>query len=160
MDIDGVSSSSCASSGTRLLRSIFDLYRLTAEQPSRSRGRRSHTAPSNRSSSRSSNRSPRVLFGPNAESGLVLAHLALHFGTVDALMSSSQEQLEEIDGIGPDRAELIAEWFADDENRALVETCAARVAVREGRPTAGRGAVDGSPYVITGTLEATAASSG
>ena len=36
-------------------------------------------------------------------------------------MAATQEELEEAEGIGPDRAELIAEWFADDENRALVE---------------------------------------
>ena len=64
-----------------------------------------------------------MLFGLNMPKvGWVLArNLARHFGTVDALMAATQEELEEAEGIGPDRAELIAEWFSDNENRALVD---------------------------------------
>ena len=65
----------------------------------------------------------RVLYGLNIpDVGWVTAQtLARHFGTVDALMNASQEELVEADGIGPERAEAIAEWFRDDDNRALVE---------------------------------------
>ena len=65
----------------------------------------------------------RVLFGLNIPKvGWVIArNLAVHFGSVDALMDARPEELEQVEGVGPDRAELIAEWFSDDENRALVE---------------------------------------
>ena len=35
-------------------------------------------------------------------------------------MNASLEELEEVDGIGPERAEALAEWFGDDANRSLV----------------------------------------
>jgi DNA ligase (NAD+) len=83
-------------------------------------------------------------------------NLARHFGTVDALMAASQEELEEAEGIGPDRAELIAEWFADDENRALVDdlrSLGLQFELSEAdRPA--EGPLTGHQYVITGTLEA------
>ncbi len=47
--------------------------------------------------------------------------LARHFGDVDRLIAASQEEVEEVDGFGPDRAEIIVEWFEDEQNRALVE---------------------------------------
>ena len=71
-------------------------------------------------------------------------------------MAATQEELEEAEGIGPDRAEAIAEWFADErEPRARRRSCAARAAVR-GREEADRpveGPLTGRQYVITGTLE-------
>jgi DNA ligase (NAD+) len=82
-------------------------------------------------------------------------NLAQHFGTVAALMDAPQEELEQVDGIGPDRAEGIAEWFADEQNRTLVSELqelglqfelSADEVPKEGPLT-------GSQYVITGTLE-------
>ena len=88
--------------------------------------------------------------------GWVLArNLARHFGNVDALAAATQEELEQADGIGPDRAELVAEWFADEENRALVtdlrELGLQMVAGEAEQPVEGR--LNGRQYVITGTLE-------
>jgi DNA ligase (NAD+) len=99
----------------------------------------------------------RVLFGLNIpQVGWVTArNLARHFGTVDALAQASQEDIQEVEGIGPDRAEAIAEWFAEEENRALVEELrelGLRFEVgEEERPV--EGPLSGSAYVITGTLE-------
>ena len=81
--------------------------------------------------------------------------LARHFGTVDALMNASQEELVEAEGIGPERAEAIAEWFRDDDNRALVEELR-ELGLRfeagdEDKPV--EGPLTGKTYVITGTLE-------
>ena len=82
-------------------------------------------------------------------------NLARHFGTVDALMGAPQEELVEAEGIGPERAEAIAEWFRDGENRALVEELRALglrfEAGEEDRPQ--EGPLTGSRYVVTGTLE-------
>ncbi|HXV34794.1 MAG TPA: BRCT domain-containing protein, partial [Gaiellaceae bacterium] len=62
---------------------------------------------------------------------------------------------EEVDGIGPDRAESIATWFADERNRALVEelrSLGVRLELGEAeRPV--EGPLTGRTYVITGTLE-------
>ena len=60
----------------------------------------------------------------------------------------------ECDGIGPDRAEAIAEWFADDDNRRWSPSCARSACARGGRDDRPvEGPLTGSQYVITGTLE-------
>ena len=101
-----------------------DLYRLTPEQLLEVEGYGEISANRAIAAIERSKQQPfsRVLFGLNMPKvGWVLArNLARHFGTVDALMAATQEELEEAEGIGPDRAELIAEWFSDEENRALV----------------------------------------
>jgi DNA ligase (NAD+) len=143
-----------------LLRSMPDLYRLTAEQLLEIEGYGEISAARAVESIERSKAQPfsRVLFGLNMPKvGWVLArNLARHFGTVDALMAATQEELEEAEGIGPDRAELIAEWFADEENRALVadlRSLGLQFEVGEAdRPV--EGPLTGRQYVITGTLVA------
>ena len=61
----------------------------------------------------------------------------------------------EVDGIGPERAERIVEWFSDEDNRRLVDELRA-LGLRfesgeEDRPP--EGPLTGQTYVITGTLE-------
>ena len=90
------------------------------------------------------------------EVGWVTAqNLARHFGSVDRLLAAAQEDVIEVDGIGPDRAEAIVEWFADEENRRLVDELRALGLRLESdasdRPV--EGPLTGSQYVITGTLE-------
>ena len=113
-----------------LLRSMPDLYRLTAEQLAELDGYAEISAARAVAAIEASKAQPfsRVLFGLNIPKiGWVLArNLARHFGTIDALVAASQEELELVEGIGPDRAELVAEWFAEEENVALVR--GARVA--------------------------------
>lgn len=46
--------------------------------------------------------------------------LANHFGSMDALMAASGDDLNHIQGIGPQIAESILLFFADDHNRRLV----------------------------------------
>jgi DNA ligase (NAD+) len=61
----------------------------------------------------------------------------------------------ECEGIGPERAEAIAEWFADEANANLVRELRALglrfEADEEDRPV--EGPLTGAQYVITGTLE-------
>ena len=142
-----------------LLRSMPDLYRLTAEQLLEIEGYGEISAARAVAAIERSKQQPfsRVLFGLNMPKiGWVLArNLARHFGNVDALAAATQEELEQADGIGPDRAELVAEWFADEENRALVtdlrELGLQMVAGEAEQPVEGR--LNGRQYVITGTLE-------
>jgi DNA ligase (NAD+) len=142
-----------------IVRSLPDLYRLTAEQLAEVEGYAEISATRAHESIQRSKDQPfsRVLFGLNIPKvGWVIARsLALHFRNVDALGAATLEQLEEVEGIGPERAELIAEWFADAENRALVEELrdlGLQLALTDDdRPAKGR--LTGSQYVITGTLE-------
>ena len=99
----------------------------------------------------------RVLFGLNIpDVGWVTAqNLARHFETIDRLLAPTRRTIEEVDGIGPDRAASIATWFAEERNRALVEELR-ELGLRfeigdEERPE--EGPLTGKTYVITGTLE-------
>ena len=143
-----------------LVRSLPDLYRLTKEQLMELEGYGEISATSAIESIEASRAIPfnRVLFGLNIpEVGWVTAiNLARHFENVDRLMGASQEEIQEAEGIGPDRAESIAEWFADEANRKLVEELRA-LGLRfeigdELKPV--KGPLTGQTYVITGTLEA------
>jgi DNA ligase (NAD+) len=142
-----------------LLRSMPALYRLTVEQIADLEGYGEISAHKIVDSIEQSKQQPfsRVLFGLNIpDVGWVTArNLARHFETVDRLLAATMDDIEEVEGIGPDRAESIAEWFADADNRALVEELR-RLGLRfevgdEERHVTGR--LTGSAYVITGTLE-------
>ena len=142
-----------------LLRSMPDLYRLTPEQLMEHEGFGEISARKAIDSIARSKEQPfmRVLFGLNIpQVGWVTAqNLARHFGTVDRLMEASQEEIEAVEGIGPDRAEAIAEWFSDEENRRLVaelrELGLTFEAGEAERPV--EGPLTGKTYVLTGTLE-------
>ncbi|MGI8421471.1 MAG: NAD-dependent DNA ligase LigA [Gaiellaceae bacterium] len=142
-----------------LLRSMPGLYRLTIEQLAELEGYGEISARKAVEAIELSKAQPfsRVLFGLNIpDVGWVTAqNLARHFGTIDRLLDATQEQIQEVDGIGPDRAESIAEWFSDEQNRTLVEELRALglrlEAGEEERPK--EGPLSGNRYVITGTLE-------
>jgi DNA ligase (NAD+) len=142
-----------------LLRAMPDLYRLTVEQLEVLDGYGEISAKRAVDAIARSKEQPfsRVLFGLNIPKvGWILARsLARHFGSVEAIIAASQEEVEHVEGFGPDRAELVAEWFADEENRALVnELAGLGLTLTAGEAEkAADGPLTGSQYVITGTLE-------
>jgi len=142
-----------------LVRSLPELYRLTKEQLMELEGFAEISATAAVDSIQKSKEVAfsRVLLGLNIPGiGWVLAqNLARHFGTVDRLTAATQEEVAEVDGFGPDRAELVVEWFADEQNRALVQELR-ELGLRfetgeEDRPV--EGPLTGQTFVITGTLE-------
>ncbi len=79
--------------------------------------------------------------------------LAGHFGTLDALRSSSLEDLQAVDGIGPIVAQAVYAWFQDERHQALLDRLvAAGVRTDEEAPARG-GVLDGLSIVVTGSLE-------
>ncbi|NND75759.1 MAG: NAD-dependent DNA ligase LigA [Ilumatobacter sp.] len=95
-------------------------------------------------------------FGPAAT-----AALANEFHTVDAIMEKSTEELAAVEGVGDVIANTIAQWFAQDVNRALIERFRA-AGVDFGDPEAAAVAaearaqtpqtLEGTTVVVTGTL--------
>jgi DNA ligase (NAD+) len=142
-----------------MLRSMPDLYRLTAAQLQQLDGYGEISARNAIEAIERSKQQPfhRVLFGLNIpDVGWVTAlNLSRHFGSVDALCKATQEEIQEVEGIGPERAEAIATWFSDEQNRALVDELGERglrmEAGEEVKPP--EGPLAGRTYVITGTLE-------
>ncbi|MGH2921711.1 MAG: NAD-dependent DNA ligase LigA [Gaiellaceae bacterium] len=160
MDIEGV--------GEQLVRRLWregivtsmpDLYRLTKERLMELDGYGEISAGNAIAAIESSKEKPfyRVLLGLNIpQVGWVTArNLTQHFGSVDCLIEAAQEDIQEVEGIGPDRAEAIAEWFSDEENRKLVDELSGLglqfETGEELRPVGGP--LSGQTYVLTGTLE-------
>jgi DNA ligase (NAD+) len=159
-DIDGVGEQSVRRLWELgLVRSIPDLYRLTKEQLMELEGYAEISATNAIESIAASKAVPfsRVLFGLNIPKvGWIMAqNVVRHFETVDRLLEATQEEIEEVDGIGPERAEILVEWFADEQNRRLVAELRALglrfEAGDELKPL--EGPLTGETYVITGTLE-------
>jgi DNA ligase (NAD+) len=159
-DIDGVGEQTIRILWDKgLVRSLPDLYRLTKEQLVELEGFAEISASAAIDSIQRSKQVPfsRVLLGLNIPGiGWVLArNLASHFGSVDRLIAGTPEEVGEVEGFGPDRAEDVVDWFADEQNRALVQELR-DLGLRfelsdEERPR--EGPLTGRTYVITGTLE-------
>jgi DNA ligase (NAD+) len=159
-DIEGVGEQTVRLLWDRsLVRSLPDLYRLTKEQLLELEGFAETSATAAIDAIQGSKQVPfsRVLLGLNIPKvGWVLAqNLARHVGSVDRLLAATQEELEEVEGFGPDRAELVAEWFADEQNRSLVQELRDLglrfETAEEDLPV--EGPLTGRTYVLTGTLE-------
>ena len=159
-DIDGVGEQTIRILWEKgLVRSLPGLYRLTKEQLVELEGFAEISASAAIESIARSKQVPfsRVLLGLNIPGiGWVLArNLASHFGTVDRVIAATPEEVAEVEGFGPDRAEDVVEWFADEQNRALIQELhdlGLRFELsNDERPR--EGPLTGSTYVITGTLE-------
>ena len=82
--------------------------------------------------------------------------LASHFGGIDAIMAASVDELQEIDEVGPIVAQSVAEFFANDANRAVVDRLkeAGIKALSEVAVVAPKGdTFAGKTFVFTGKLE-------
>ena len=85
--------------------------------------------------------------------------LARHFGTLKALQTASEEELSEIDEIGPIIAQNVLEYFQVPDNQAILEQCLANGIVLEPEipllhhpAPAEPSKLVGKTLVITGTL--------
>ena len=82
------------------------------------------------------------------------ALLAKHFATLEELAAASLEELQHVDGIGPEVASRVFDWFRTEHGRALVERLFANgVEIEYRRATSGGGFFEGKTVVFTGTLE-------
>jgi DNA ligase (NAD+) len=80
--------------------------------------------------------------------------LAEHFGDLDAILDASEEELQEVEGIGPVVAASIRQWAARPENRAVVEALkAAGVNTKGQRAASPDGKLAGLTIVVTGRLD-------
>lgn len=79
--------------------------------------------------------------------------LALKFGSLDALVEATEEDLQGVDEVGPNTASAVTAWFSHPRHRELVErlrTQGVNFLSKETR--AGDGRLAGKTVVITGIL--------
>lgn len=97
----------------------------------------------------------RVLFGLGIRHvGATAAQLlARRFGTIDALMNATTEQLGAVRGIGGIIAESVADYFRNDTTKALIARLQSHgLTLMEPQAIAADGPLSGMTVVITGTL--------
>ncbi|RLE11237.1 MAG: hypothetical protein DRJ28_11035 [Actinobacteria bacterium] len=99
----------------------------------------------------------RLVFGLGIDhvGSTVAGQLAARFGSLDALLGAGTDEIEEIDGIGPEIAGSVVEWAADEDNIDLVKRLA-EAGVSPVDETSGEElpqTLEGVSVVITGSLE-------
>lgn len=86
---------------------------------------------------------------------VVAALLIQSFGSIDALSAASVDDLQQIEGIGPQIAASVVAWFANKQNHQLIEKLRA-AGLNLSTPVAaepqGARPLSGLTFVITGTL--------
>ena len=87
--------------------------------------------------------------------GTMARTLARRFRSMDALMAASEEELAEVEGVGPEIARSVVRWSEDAANRRLVEKLeAAGVRLSDPEPEGvDTSLLEGVTVVLTGTLE-------
>jgi len=78
--------------------------------------------------------------------------LAEHFGSMDALMNASEEELQQVDEVGPRIAQSMEEFFREKKNRELVEGLRAAGLTFAGKKKERGTKLAGKTFVLTGTL--------
>ena len=80
--------------------------------------------------------------------------LANAFGSIDALLEASAQDIDDVEEIGPEIARSVNAWFSDPANRRLIEKLrAAGVRMKDERKKPkGKQPLAGTTVVITGTL--------
>jgi DNA ligase (NAD+) len=78
--------------------------------------------------------------------------LAEHFGSMDALMNAKEDELLEVDEVGPRIAQSIAEFFQEPKNRELIERLRKAGLTFAGKKKERGTKLVGKTFVLTGTL--------
>ena len=80
--------------------------------------------------------------------------LAAHFRSLERLAEADEEDLLEVEGIGPTVAAAVARWFHGEDGRKLLRKLAEVGVAAEAAPVVGEGPWTGQTWVLTGSLEA------
>jgi DNA ligase (NAD+) len=160
MDIEGLGEKLVAQLVERgLVRRLPDLYDLTLPQLAALERMGTKSAQNLLAALERSKRRPlpRFLFALGIlHVGEGVANtLAQHFGSLERIMNASEEELRQVEGIGPEIAHAIYEFFHDPHNRQTVEDLLAKGVQPEEAPLVKpvSNALAGKTFVFTGTLE-------
>ena len=78
--------------------------------------------------------------------------LAEHFGSLDAIETASEEELQQVEEVGPRIAKSIVEFFAEPKNRELVDELRSAGVTMKGKKKERGAKLAGKTFVLTGTL--------
>jgi len=142
-----------------LVQDPADIYTLTAEQLEQLDGFAEKSITNLLTQIEGSKDRPlwRLLVGLNIRHvGTHVAQvLATAFGSIDALIAATVDDIDDVEGIGPEIAASVREWFEDPENLALLERLRAaglRTADERVPAATKEGLLTGTTVVLTGTM--------
>jgi DNA ligase (NAD+) len=158
MDIDGLGEVLVNQLTERgLVKNVADLYRLTKNDLLQLERMGKKSAENVLTEIEASKKLPleRVIYGLGIRfvGERTAQFLAEHFGSLDAVMKASAEELEEVNEVGPRIAESIVEFFADKHNRELVDDLRDAHLTFTGKKKEKGTKLAGKTFVLTGTLE-------
>jgi DNA ligase (NAD+) len=158
MDIDGLGEALVNQLSERgLVKNVADLYRLTKDGLLQLERMGEKSAENVLEEINASKKLPleRVIYGLGIRfvGERTAQFLAEHFGSLDAVMKASTEELEEVNEVGPRIAESIVEFFADEHNRKLVNDLRKAGLTFTGQKKEKGTKLAGKTFVLTGTLE-------
>jgi DNA ligase (NAD+) len=78
--------------------------------------------------------------------------LAEHFGSLEGIEDAGEEELQQVEEVGPRIAKSIVEFFAEPRNRELVEELRAAGLQLKGKKKERGTKLTGKTFVLTGTL--------
>ncbi len=158
MNIDGLGDALVNQLTDRgLVKNVADLYKLTKDDLLKLERMGEKSAENVLAEITASKKLPleRVIYGLGIRfvGERTAQFLAEHFGSLDAIMNASAEELEEVNEVGPRIAESIVEFFADEHNRKLVSDLRKAGLTFTGQKRAKGTKLAGKTFVLTGTLE-------
>src|ERR1700680_2545323 len=157
MNIDGLGDALVTQLTDRgLVKNVADIYRLTKDDLLKLERMGEKSAQNVLDEIEASKKLPleRVIYGLGIRfvGERTAQFLAEHFGSMDALMKAGEEQLQEVNEVGPRIAQSIVEFFQEPKNRALakqLQDLGLRLTgTRKERGTT----LAGKTFVLTGTL--------
>ena len=157
MDIDGLGEALVNQLNERgLVKNVADLYKLTKDDLLQLERMGEKSAENVLAEIEASKKLPleRVIYGLGIRfvGERTAQFLAEHFGSLDAIMKASAEELEEVNEVGPRIAESIVEFFADEHNRKLVDDLREARLTFTGKKKEKGTKLAGKTFVLTGTL--------
>ena len=158
MNIDGLGDALVNQLTERgLVKNVADLYKLTKDNLLQLERMGEKSAENVLAELESSKKLPleRVIYGLGIRfvGERTAQFLAEHFGSLDAIMKATAEELEEVNEVGPRIAESIVEFFSDEHNRKLVSDLRKAGLTFTGQKKEKGTRLAGKTFVLTGTLE-------
>ncbi|MGA8874906.1 MAG: NAD-dependent DNA ligase LigA, partial [Candidatus Korobacteraceae bacterium] len=139
-----------------MVKNVADLYELTEDQLMKLERMGKKSAQNILDEIEKSKTAPleRVIYGLGIRfvGERTAQFLAEHFGSIDALMKASEEELQEVNEIGPRVSAAIREFFDEPKNVALVERLKKAGLRFTGEKKKRATTLAGKTFVLTGTL--------
>jgi len=140
----------------RLVNNVADIYRITKDDLLKLERMGDKSAQNVLNEIEASKKLPlqRVIYGLGIRfvGERTAEFLAEHFGSLDAIMNASEEELEQVNEVGPRIAQSIAEFFQEPRNRDLVEQLRNAGLTLKGKRKERGTKLAGQTFVLTGTL--------